>query len=309
MKTENENPNTPKKKVNWKKVLIAAGITGVVVAGVFVYAKTKKNSTKKKDETDFDNDTVPYTPSLPAPKPEPYSPSVTDTSSISWLTPSQPEKSEFPLKQGSKGQKVRDIQNYINYKFGAGSIKVDGDWGPATQKALIKFGLPTVIDESTYNVFAKAGAPSTYSVGTVLFSAVNLKDYSKAIAELKKLRNTNDYSEANEQFKNLNWLDKKGIADKMLSVFSTTSQRDAINYELLRIGLKYNGSSWALAGIVKLIITKEPTFVLDYPDKQIKVANKIILGSFIEERNGYTLFATLNGKHKLLVKTESIQFL
>jgi hypothetical protein len=42
----------------------------------------------------------------------------------------------FPLKFGSSGTGVRNVQKYLNEKFKAG-LKVDGDWGPATAASVM----------------------------------------------------------------------------------------------------------------------------------------------------------------------------
>jgi len=55
-----------------------------------------------------------------------------DTSNI--IIP-ESQKAEFPLKYGSKGEKVKDVQRFINYYLqnnGKPVIKVDGDWGNNT---------------------------------------------------------------------------------------------------------------------------------------------------------------------------------
>lgn len=41
---------------------------------------------------------------------------------------------DFPLKAGSKGYGVSQVQKYMNDKYSAG-LKVDGNWGPATTAA------------------------------------------------------------------------------------------------------------------------------------------------------------------------------
>ena len=53
------------------------------------------------------------------------------------ITPSNPNS--FPLKRGSKGEKVKGLQQALNRKYNAG-LKVDGQFGFKTEKALKNAG-------------------------------------------------------------------------------------------------------------------------------------------------------------------------
>ena len=43
------------------------------------------------------------------------------------------------LKRGMRGDKVKYLQWYLNHKFGYKDLKIDGAFGPATEKAVIAF--------------------------------------------------------------------------------------------------------------------------------------------------------------------------
>jgi hypothetical protein len=60
----------------------------------------------------------------------------------------------FPLKQGSRGERVKKLQQIVNKKTGAGLVE-DGIFGPKTSEAFSRVGLPTMILEDIYNNFVK----------------------------------------------------------------------------------------------------------------------------------------------------------
>lgn len=57
---------------------------------------------------------------------------------------------EFPLKKGSKGQYVSNLQNGLNSKCSANLVP-DGAFGNLTQNALVKCFGPTQVDFALYN--------------------------------------------------------------------------------------------------------------------------------------------------------------
>lgn len=66
------------------------------------------------------------------------------------------EKAEFPLKYGSKGNKVKDVQSFLNLKLSAmkkPTVKVDGDWGNSTDTAFKMVNTNvTEVNEGAYKV-------------------------------------------------------------------------------------------------------------------------------------------------------------
>jgi hypothetical protein len=66
-----------------------------------------------------------------------------------------PKKDDsFPLAQGSRGERVKKLQQIVNKKTGAG-LAEDGIYGPKTSEAFSRVGLPTMILEDIYNNFVK----------------------------------------------------------------------------------------------------------------------------------------------------------
>ena len=63
--------------------------------------------------------------------------------------------SDFPLKYGSTGNKVKDIQKFLNYALsqkGKPTLLIDGVWGSATDKAFKDLKKKNEVKESEYKV-------------------------------------------------------------------------------------------------------------------------------------------------------------
>lgn len=65
---------------------------------------------------------------------------VNGSTPVQLNTPSTPTANDsLPLKIGSKGQRVTNVQNAVNKINPLAQLKVDGDFGTATRNALITF--------------------------------------------------------------------------------------------------------------------------------------------------------------------------
>ena len=93
--------------------------------------------------------------------------SITDTSTS--LTTStntnttSARNDEFPLKKGSKGNRVTQLQNAIVKKFGASALPkygVDGMFGNEVAAALVRAKMPTTIDQATFTKIVGASGLS-----------------------------------------------------------------------------------------------------------------------------------------------------
>jgi len=136
-----QQPNAGSGKSTGKKIIIIGfSVIAIGAASYFGYEHFKK---KKEEKAAADNgddgadlDAAPPTKSsfaLPA-------------------APSAPVRNDdFPLKSGSKGAKVKQVQQVLLAKLGAnilGRSGADGDFGAKTEAALLKAGYPASIDES-----------------------------------------------------------------------------------------------------------------------------------------------------------------
>ncbi len=209
-------------------VSIGTGFLGLAAGGIFLYKKLKGDGGEnvrigKSDGGDnFDQATGKQAPQLPPPPS--YSPPTTTTSS-------------FPLKKGSRGEMVKNLQNAIIQKYGATAFPkygADGDRGNETQKFFDSHPeLKSVIDNTTYTDYItgnfgaqsspsqappKTTAPNSFvtdlikstipaaitnpyiKVGWQLFDAAKAKNIQATIALLQKLNTVNDYSSASQGF-------------------------------------------------------------------------------------------------------------
>lgn len=301
-----------KRKARKKKIIIttlAVGATGILGYFGWQYFKKKKQAKQNDIDTVLMNMEQPIvtTPSLPIIKPKTKNKTATYTSSTTFE-----RNDDFPLKKGSKGENVRRLQEALITKYGRQVLPkygADGDFGTELLNALKKLGLPQTINESTLNVIAQGTVTNPATTGKDLYKAAVAKDYAKAIALLKKLKSVDDYTAASNVFKQdrINGV-RQTLVNGMLNVFTTDTQKQAIKFEFLRMGLQFDGSKWSLSGIDGLpIITVVPTSVWINATESVKVPARMVLGNEVAQRLDYTLFEN-KGKH-FLVQTKTVKYL
>jgi hypothetical protein len=222
-----------------------------------------------------------------------------------------PGTGDFPLKKGSKGSLVKQMQEALIEKYGKSILPkygADSDFGSEVASALKKLGLPSSIDESTFNVITAITKVDIVAVAKELYNAASAKNYSAALSSLKKLKSTEDYAKANETFKNYRVGGvHQTIVNGLLNTFSASAQKDAIKMEFLRMGLRYDGSKWALSGLDGVsLITIEPTTIWVNSKETVSVPANMVLGNEVSKRLDYTLFEN-KGKY-FLVNTKSVQY-
>ena len=283
-----------KKKVK-KVVLTVLGVGAVGFAGYWGWQKYQE----KKSENGGDD--MPEMPSMPS-------------TSFNTHTPIQPQRNdEFPLKKGSKGDKVRQLQEALIVKYGKAIMPkygADGDFGSEMATALQSKGLPVTVDESTFNALVKARSFDPSSLARTIYNAAIGKKFPDTITALKQLRTASDYSAVSEIFKNNYRIGavRQTLVNGLLNVFTVPSQKDALRMEFIRMGLKYDGDKWSLSGLPqKRIITTRATKVWADQFTSVNVPANTVLGEAIATKNGYTLFETFNNQ-KLITPTNSIKY-
>ncbi|TDX01488.1 peptidoglycan-binding domain-containing protein [Dinghuibacter silviterrae] len=300
-------------------VLTAIAVGGAGVLGYFGYQFWKKRTLQRAASASASSEDENYFTPMTIPRNDPIaiSPSPSDsitpikkkTSAISWPTDTTP--SDFPLHQGSRGEKVRLLQKALQGKLGKSApakFKADGIFGPITASALRKAGLPTTVDESTYNVVTAQVQSDSSSLGTDLYNATEAGDYPKVLSLLKKMSSTSDYSAANETFKS-NRLGNvhQTIVNGLLHTFTSDDQQQAIKFQFLRIGLQYDGNKWSLSGLGGLpIITIEPATIWVTARRRVSVPPRVVLGNEVGKRLDYTLFE--NQGRYYLVPTRCVRY-
>jgi hypothetical protein len=308
------------KKQQKKKILLtvfAVGAAGVLGYFGWQYYKKKKG---QPSSSDFDAALAPAatdsavairdTAATVVSRKSKAKPSA--ATSVSAAAPDTDSTAEFPLKKGSKGDKVRQLQEALLAKYGKSILPkygADGGFGTETVNALKKAGLPSSISESTFNVLTAGVTTSSSNMGNDLYAAADAQDFTKALTLLKKMKSAQDYSAANEAFKTgrIGGV-RQTIVNGLLSTFASKDQQEKIKFEFLRMGLQFDGSKWSLSGFDGLaIITTMPTTVWVNARQGVDVPARMVLGSEVARRLDYTLFAN-KGKY-FLVPSRCIQYL
>ncbi len=312
---------TSNKKQKAKKIIIgsiAVGAAGILGYFGWQYFKKKKDAKKGNDlDAALKTSAASSSPAINFDIPS-YTPSKTKTAtkpkaSYTPVTPAY--TSEFPLKRGSKGEKVRQLQESLISKYGKSYFPrygADGDFGLETVNALKKLNLPATIDESTFNVLVQSSSaassnPTTF--GKDLYKAAIAKDFNKVVSLLKQMRSKDDYTAANEAFKTyrINGV-RQTIVNGLLNLFASGDQKQKIKFEFLRMGLQFDGNKWSLSGFDgKSVVTLEATTVWVNATQGVKVPAKMVLGNEVTRKLDYTLFEN-NGKY-FLVNTKSVKYL
>ena len=294
---EKEKPN--KKK---KFLLIGLGVAATGLLSYFGWEYYQKRKAKKEDGADDSSADTTTDTSLVPPKKNTFVPNFF----------TQQRNDDFPLKKGSKGTKVKALQDSLIAKNGKAILPrygADGDFGSELVAALKKLNLPDTIDESTYNVIAQSSAIDSGLLAKALYKDAVNKNISGVIASLKKMNSKDDYTAVSNEFKKLTLRGvSQTLVNGILGSFSDETQKQKIRLEFSRMGLKYDGTKWSLAGIDGFkVMTIESTTVWRTPNEGAKVPAQMILGTEIATNKGFTLFEN-NGK-KFIVKTTSIKYL
>lgn len=281
-----------------KILLVGLGIAATGTLGYFGYQWWQKRK-EKTSETDA-NDVPDLNLNPPA--------------KSNFSLPAAPKRNDdFPLKKGSKGARVKQVQEVLLQKLGKdalGKAGADGDFGSKTEAALVKAGYPTNIDESTFNVMTQGETLDASATANELYSAAIIKNYTGAIKSLQKLKSKDDYTSVSDIFKTSYRIGgvRQTLVNGMLNSFTDEKQKQAIRLQFTRMGLNYDGTKWSLSGIESSsIITKHPTLVWVHSKKAIKVPPNMVLGKVIAQKGKHTLFEN-NGKH-FLVETKTINYL
>lgn len=287
-----------------KYILLGLGVVALG-SGAFIYFLQKKR--KEQNTRDFKE--AINSNSLPAlPAPSHSSSSTTSTS--------------FPLKKGSSGNLVKNLQLALIRKYGNSILPqygADGDFGSETVSALTSKGLPTVLDSEAYTqIVLNSGATvsptssNASNLATALYNAIIKKNLASVTTELRKIKNVSDYTAVNTHFKKLRiGLVRMTLVTALLSTFTSASDKKLINQELYRIGLKYDGSQWSLSGVfgvnIDKLVTLEKTKIWDKNGNSLMIPRGTILGEYLDANNGTTEVETLDGK-RIFVKTTAISY-
>jgi hypothetical protein len=116
--------------------------------------------------------------------------SVENSQGSNVITTSKPVQGNdnFPLKFGSKGQRVVQLQEKLEKILGADRLKeltpIDGIWGSGTEKALKLAGLPTIIYKDSFDKIISGG-----SIASGMQSAIKMltPSFMSGITQIKDI--------------------------------------------------------------------------------------------------------------------------
>lgn len=298
-----------------KRLLIGLGLLATGVLSFFGYQYW--NSNKKKSETPESS------PDFKADKPKPQSkPKVKPTQgkgkkptvkkpapkqTANTITPPPTFPDYFPLKKGSQGERVKQLQQALITKYGSSVLPkgATGIYDTDLQNALVKLKFPLSIDETTFNVLVQKKTIDPAMIAKGLFLAIKAKSFSAAVRILKAIKKPTDYSAVNKLFQSYFIIGKKTIVNAMLDTFKTDIQKQEIRLVFAAMGLKYDGKKWSLEGLDGTrIITLQTTKIWKDPNTWVEVPKNMVLGREIAKRKEYTLFE--NDKQYFLVKSTDV---
>ncbi len=308
MKNESVNNKGDKKKPFFTPKRVFLGVLSLGVLGFGFWYATRRTSKPGSDGgIAFDeaaNDILPDLSKAAQQLPAPANPAPKTTPRIL-------PQSDFPLKKGSRGEKVMKLQRTLLAKY-PGSLKsgADGSFGNETHNALASKGLPTEISQSQYNVLT-AIDPAT--VAESLYQAAKKKDFKATMSALGNIQNTNDYQSVNEKFKPKRLLHGSSttIVTGLLETFTSQSQKDQLNVAFASMGLEKKDGKWFIPGVSGIdrrsIITMQPTKVWQNAKNMVQVGAHTILGYEVQSGDGITVFDTIDG-YRLYVVTAHVKY-
>jgi hypothetical protein len=304
-------------KSNTSKIVLttltigAAGVVGYL--GLQLWKKHKESKAANLDNELEKIQPAPVKefklPPIQPVNPKPYTPPADTTHTTS------SRNDDFPLKKGSKGDAVRQLQQGLIDKYGSSILPrygADGDFGSETQAALKKKGLPVVVTESVFNVITQGGGGSgsgNLNLAEQLHQAADGKNFSSAISLLKKIDSKEQYSQVSNSFMQmrLNGV-RQTLVNGMLSSFHDESQKTQIRMEFIRMGLQYRNNKFSLSGFDgKPLVTKVQAAVWVSPTESVQVPAQMVIGNEVTTRLDYTLFE--NNSKYYLIKTEAVKYL
>jgi hypothetical protein len=261
----NSAKKTPAKKSSKgkKKVVLAtAGIALLGLLGFFGYKKWKQRKQQqttagKKSKNLFDltvdtevkpppappkvDDPPPFRPAPPSPPPVKkkrtgkvvvHDPIVIDEQG-------KPVASDsFPLKSGSKGAKVRQLQEALKEKHPAAipkGFKADV-FGKMTAAVLKKSGYPATVDESTFNVIVQNVKPTEEKLAGQLYKYVIALDFNTVLQLLSAIQTPEQYSQTSKKFMNFYPLGSRPtLVTKLMTTFKEETQQQQLRQSFLRM--------------------------------------------------------------------------
>ena len=254
------------------KIIIGVALLGAGGIGYLIYDQIQKSKMpEKRDMEEAESRADNLLEELIDPEPSPPPPG----SSAPKPKTKPKADSGFPLKMGSKGQLVRDVQEALVKKYGPSILKtppgVDGDYGPDLFNALQSKKLPTWIDSLAYaKIMSINTAPGKTDggkplpvptkkdeptkdeslpvrVANYLHSAVSNDKVFWAIDALKRIKDKKHFMAVSTEFKkDMSGWSYKTIVNALKDAFLRNDYYPKILDQYKRIGLTFDGSTWTV---------------------------------------------------------------
>jgi hypothetical protein len=243
-----------------------------------------------------------------------YTSDTTTTASKKKTTARTTANDDFPLKKGSRGARVVQLQEALIKKGAA--IKADGIFGAATLSALKAQGYSNTVDETAFTKLTGSEPAlkivfNPTDLAKKLLSVANRSNIEDVLYILRQIKTVNEYSAVNEQYKKLLLISKTIVTHLLDYAFKdNAAASELIKVEFIRIGLKVNEAGiWSLQGIqlYKDLITIRPTIVIDAWNNRLPVKGNTILGDEVKIENGMTWFRSVD-RTILKVPTQDVKY-
>ncbi len=159
-----ENKTQNKRKI----ILIGLGVLGTGVAGFlgWNYWKNKKKANQEEDTS-----------------------SITESSGGGSTSMPSAKNDNFPLRRGSKGNRVTQLQNALVKKYGASILPkygVDGMFGKEVEAALVRAKMPISINEINYSKLVVSGLTGLIKHGEEIVTITDCEIFkSKGTMKIK----------------------------------------------------------------------------------------------------------------------------
>jgi hypothetical protein len=326
-KTENKNP----KKTKFILLGITAGFLALGGLGYWYFVGRKGVEADNSDEDVIKQLSDQKGANSPKPKPKSKTtPKITSTPKTQNQSPqpsatNSPTVVDFILKKGSNGEQVKKLQDALIKKYGKQILPkfgADSDFGTETEKALLSKGFPTTINSEEYkkiiseltempviNTGIDPKAKEAVDIAKNIWLYSTTKKLNLLLEQLKRMGSVADYVRVNELFKTIRLGGvRQTIVNGTLSSFDDATSKQFITNEFIRMGLKYDGEKWALAGIYeKQIATNQETTICSIHGLNLAVPEHTILGIELNRGRFNTRFRSHNNQI-LYVPTKHIRY-
>lgn len=243
-----------KKVVLFSLGTLALGTLTFFGIKLFKNHKTKTTDDNSNENNDVDTETTNQNPTKPV---------------VHSSLPSAHANSSFPLRFGSKGDRVLRLQRALITTYGAGVFEkygADGYFGKELESVLRNKGYQLPLSESDFNKITQEKKLSTSSttiqtqtppqsitsfnssaIAKAIYDSLIAKDFPTSITLLKGIKNTTEYNLVSEQLKSyrINGV-RQTLVNAFLNTYSSDAQKLSIRVVFIKMGLKYTNGKWVI---------------------------------------------------------------